>query len=169
MRTDLRGCKLESSPYLASKGNWGGCAKQMNCTEGLRDNWNGTSSVQQTCRSGLHWIQRGVHVALGQGNLTFVLPHRTALRSCVGNTCLICSVKLLRAMINTLCCLLPAGLSEEFSFYLVLRSGLGNWYRVNTWQSSEVCWAPMVHAQGLIHCFPANHIKSLDGTCCILW
>lgn len=38
MRIDLRGYKLESSPCLASKGNRGGCAKQMNCTEGLRDN-----------------------------------------------------------------------------------------------------------------------------------
>lgn len=46
-------------------------------------------------------MQRGVHVALGQGSLTFVLPHRTALKSCVGNTCLICSAELLRAMINT--------------------------------------------------------------------
>lgn len=56
----------------------GGCAKQVSCTEAFRDDQNGVSSVQETCRPGLYWIQRGVYVALSQGNLTFVL-----LRDCL--------------------------------------------------------------------------------------
>lgn len=56
----------------------GSCAKQMSCTEAFRDDQNGVSSVQETCRPGLYWIQRGVYVALSQGNLTFVL-----LRDCL--------------------------------------------------------------------------------------
>ena len=40
-------------------------------------------------------------MALSQGNLTFVLLHRTAPRNCIGNTCLICLVELLRTAMNT--------------------------------------------------------------------
>lgn len=40
-------------------------------------------------------------MALSQRNLTFVLLHGTALRNCVGNTCLICLMELLRAVMNT--------------------------------------------------------------------
>lgn len=43
----------------------------------------------------------GAHVVENQGNLTFVLLHRTAPRKCVGNTRLMSSVKLLRAVRNT--------------------------------------------------------------------
>lgn len=38
---------------------------------------------------------------MSQGNLTFVLLCRTALRNCLKNMCLICFVELLRVVMNT--------------------------------------------------------------------